>query len=145
MSTKTNLNTGIVENFKTIIVYGNYPSATSFTFTINNIEFTPDEMVINSVSFDDASTGGADLTTAPLILVTTNLPLSTSNIMCLPNTVGIGNMQKLDTYFKVTAPVNGTYTFFIGNAITQGPPNTAMNNFNYYLAMTLTFYKYKKV
>ena len=132
-----------IDNYKTLVVYGNFPNNSNiFTFDFNNlIEFVPDELCLNSVSFYDKS--GTALNTSPICLLYSDIV--NNYILChLPNLEGIGNLTKLDSYFKITQPIQGTKTFTL-KSITNDNPSTSMNTFDYNVALTITFYKYKSM
>jgi len=132
----------IIENEKTIIIPIQFDLSNIAEFQISNIEFEPDEIVLNSVTFIDSSATPAD--TADIIILTSNLPLNTNQLCALPNLAGVGSITKLDSYFKVIGPINGLYTFCLNN-IKNGNPTTDITTFDYYVSLTLTFTKYKSV
>ena len=134
----------IIENLKTIIIPLNFQNVNIQNYTIQNLEFQPQEVIVNSVSFDDASTSPST-TTSSLLSISSNLPLNSNNLVCLPGAGSVG-MSKLDTYFKLsTKNIGGSYTFIITNAVTGELPSSAMNTFSYYVSLTLTFVQYKNL
>ena len=136
----------VIENLKTIIIplyFENGNNGNIVNYTIQNLEFQPQEVILNSVSFYDDSTTPAD--TYPLLLLNSNLPLNSNNLVCLPGS-GTNGITKLDTYFKVsTKNIGGAYTFIITNAVTGGLPSSNMNAFFYNISLTLTFVQYKNL
>ena len=131
-----------IENLKTVIIPLNFGNnIASVNFSINNIEFEPNYMILNSIVFSDQSAAG---TTAVLITLSSTLPLNQNRLCVIPgNADGI---QKLDPEFKLTTKnINGSYNFSLSNAINGGNPNNTMGTFDYYLSLTLTFIKYKFV
>lgn len=134
--------TNVIEAEKTIIVANTFDNSNLFTAQVSNIEFQPDELILNAVSFIDSSATVTDL--APLVILSSTLPLTTNQLCALPNLGGVGGIQKLDTFFKVNAPVNGLYTFY-ANSITGGDPSSDMAALSLNVALTLTFIKYRPV
>lgn len=134
----------IIENFKTIIIPLNFGNnTTQVSYTIPNIEFESQEVILNAISFVDESGTVAD--TGPLLLLTCNLPLNTNQLCCIPGN-GTTGFVKLDSYFKLsTNNIGGIYYFILSNATTGGLPSTAMGTFNYNLSLTLTFNRYKNL
>ena len=134
----------IIENFKTIIIPLNFGNnTTQVSYTIQDLEFQPQEVILNSVSFYDGSTNPAS--TASLLLLQTNLPLNSNNLVCLPGS-GVTGVVKLDSYFKLsTRNIGGSYNFTLYNAINNGNPSSSMNTFNYFVSLTLTFNQYKNI
>ena len=66
-------NSDKIENFKTLVVSGEFYGSNTFTFDFNNlIEFVPDEIVLNCISFIDESTD-ASLTTSSIVLLSSDL------------------------------------------------------------------------
>ena len=105
----------IIENFKTIIIPLNFGNnITQVSYTIQNIEFEPQELILNAISFVDDSVTLAN--TSPLLLVTSNLPLNTNQLCCAPGG-GTNGALKLDSYFQLTTKkIGGTYNFYLSNA-----------------------------
>ena len=134
----------IIENFKTIVIPLNFGNnTTQVSYTIPNIEFEPQEVILNAISFVDDSVTLAN--TSPLLLVTSNLPLNTNQLCCAPGG-GTNGALKLYSYFKLsTKTIGGSYNFNLSNAITGGNPSTTMNTFNYFISLTLTFNQYKNL
>ena len=141
-------NSDIIENYKTIHIPLTFLASSQVMYSINNIEFNPDEMIVNSISVFDVSANG--LQNAQIGLLKSSL-VNNYVMASIPN-YNFANApaqylpysMKLDTSFKINTSVNSNYLFYLtdldGSNFSQ---NTA--NLNVYVVIMVTFYKYKSL
>ena len=142
-------NSDIIENYRTIVIPLLFNGSQTTSVNISNIEFTPDEMIINSIAYLDSS---ANQTLNPPILSLSSNLSSNYAICSFPNYETIAAYVKLDTPFKLNSSVNGNYIFTLQQAISPDTVyfnpsgywlETSIAALNFRLSLTITFYKYK--
>lgn len=96
------------------LIYYNWGAASvaSFDFTLNNIPFEPDYMVIKSISVYN---NGA---TATLLLLRSNLTNKAIPMLAFPVTAATQSSSPLNLKFPLGKLIDGTYSFDLINVAT---------------------------
>lgn len=143
-------NSDIIENYRTICIPLNFQGTSTVAsplvsittnININNIEFTPDEMIINTIAYNDKSTVATQ--NASIYSLLSNL-ISNYPMCSFPNYETIPAYIKLDTPFKLYNVVNGNYNFTLSDAYMNNL-STGVNSVNIFITLMITFYKYKSL
>ena len=143
-------NSDIIENYRTINIVLNFVGSSTnllplnsitTNFNINNIEFIPDELIINTIAYNDKSTNVTQ--NASMYSLSSNL-VSNYTLSSFPNYGTIAAYLKLDTPFKINNSVNGNYTFTLSDAY-MIDLSTGVNTVNMFITLMVTFYKYKSL